>query len=167
LHTEATLAPTLPEWCFRGIEKATYHDGDDIKLEAFTPDERTASDRSDGGMETSISWDDEPAVAALAHTQRNATHGLAHLKRDIINILNDRRNKMQFLLPERQVVEGNPHHGNIVFHAGLSKTRIKALANALAMDADYILPIKGLPPPPPTQPSRPKPAPPKRGPPDQ
>jgi hypothetical protein len=37
---------------------------------------------------------------------------------------------------------GNPHHGNILFAKGMTKGIVKAIANAIAVDARYV-PAKG------------------------
>ena len=102
------------------------------------PDPRTASNRVDGGMETSVNWEDHPGVEQLTLVDRStAEHGAARLPRAQIHSAS-RGAPLAPLLCERQQLPGNDHHGNIVFPKGTARLIQVQLAGAMALKSQLI-----------------------------
>jgi hypothetical protein len=135
----ADAGPPLPASCLRGLKKADWVKDSIVLTAAFLPDERTAENRQDGGAEVSVHWEDDSTVEqrALADA-RQAAHGLARLQRARIDWLNGVENCLAALLCERRKLETNPHHGNVVFRAGLGKTHVGMIAGALALASCHV-----------------------------
>lgn len=111
-----------------------------VATEAFVPDAKTASGRSDGGSEVSVNWEDNAGVEReTLGDRRNAEHGAARLLRaEIDHLGGDPAGGAPRLIPERRTLDGNQYHGNIVFCAGLPKILQKQLAAALALKSRYV-----------------------------
>jgi hypothetical protein len=127
----------LPASCLRGLRAPgwVYDDGV-ICSDAFMPDSRTARGRVDGGIETSINWeDDEDAIAELRKSNA-AQHGVARLRCEHIEIVD--RSRGLLLAERKDSGDGNPYHGNIVFAGTLAPRRQRELAAALALFAERI-----------------------------
>jgi hypothetical protein len=109
-----------------------------VATEAFLPDVRTGARRSDQGLETSVNWEDNPAVEVLTLNARaTSEHGLARIK--VADIYASSRGAPTApLLCERQPVEGNAHHGNIVFPGHVPKLLLTQLAAALALKSQLL-----------------------------
>ena len=113
--------------------------------DAFMPDERTAQDRADGGAETSIDWEDDSDVEAKASRRSNAAFGLARLGVSDIEYVNRGVNTIKALLAERSPKPDNPHHGDLVFRAGMPIKQTRAIANLLGLMSQYVPPSRGGP----------------------
>lgn len=128
----------LPSACLRGIRVPKWVEGNAVLFEAFIPDSNTSASREDKGEETSVNWEDDGDVLARTQREQNAQHGVARVLKENIEYVRTRRQTLDMLFGERREIEGNRHHGNIVFKAGLTKALKKAAANALAIDAEYV-----------------------------
>jgi hypothetical protein len=107
------------------------------------PDGRTSVDRADGGLETSINWEDDERVVGFTLGRRDqAGFGAARLEKANIDSVRQLGCKDD-LGYERAKLEDNPHHGNLVFEKNCLKSRQKMIAAALALAAQHV-------PPPPT-----------------
>lgn len=129
----------LPESCLRGLRKPKWIVEERfVASEAFMPDPRTATTREDGGMETSVNWEDHARVEDLTLEDRTtAEHGAARLLREHVRSAS-RGARSAPLLCERQPLADNEHHGNIVFPAGTPKVLQVQLAGAMAMKSHLI-----------------------------
>lgn len=133
--------PDFPENCIRGIREKKYINPDGVTVFAalFTPYEKTAGNREDGCMETSINWEDNEEVMSFTLNYRvNGDTNLAFPngavripieKMDAINTFDATRDSIFY---ERARISGNEYHGNIVFRKHLSKNQITFIANMLA-----------------------------------
>jgi hypothetical protein len=123
----------FPDNCIRGIRKKDFLTPEGISSAVYLPDERTAQNREDGGLETSINWEDDGTV--LNFTLRNPAYqwGVARLPRATIDYLNVQPASANALSYERAPLEGNPYHGNIVFRQNLSKVTRNMIAGTLAL----------------------------------
>lgn len=128
----------MPAACLRGIRQQKWVQGSVVLFDAFMPDVTTAKDRDDRGEETSVNWQDDDTVLARTHRETNAQGGVARVEKETIEYVRTRRNTLEQIFGERQEIDGNPHHGNIVFKAGMTPALKKAAANALAIDAEYL-----------------------------
>lgn len=108
-----------------------------ISFEAYMPDTNTMP-RADSGLETSVNWDDGPEVRDRTLRDRSvAEHGAARFELEEVDRIAQGPNVLGKLLAERREVDGNPHHGNIVF-IELPKATRKMIANALALRSKFI-----------------------------
>ena len=102
------------------------------------PDPNTASNRVDGGMETSVNWEDDSSVERLTLNDRStAEHGAARLAHMHIQSMS-RGAPVGPLVCERQPLPGNDYHGNIVFPRGTPKVIRLQLAAAMALKSQLI-----------------------------
>ena len=132
---------------FRGLRTAKWVDEGLLTWEAFHP-EFNAKSWSDGRaaaqLETSINWNDDSSVLAATMTGQNGRFGAGRVQRTHVEQLAKLRNAPGLSL-ERKLDPENPenvHHGNILFAPGMNRGVIKALANAIALDAEFIAPLK-------------------------
>lgn len=111
-----------------------------VHAEAFLPDPRTAALRNDNGAEVSINWEDNAGVlGGTLAVKASSAFGVARISREAIDHENKTPGCNGALSYERHEVDGNEHHGNIVFRAGLSQVVTRMIATALAMNS-YFLP---------------------------
>jgi hypothetical protein len=123
----------------RGLRKGDWVSGGVILTAAFLPDTRTVEGRADGGMEVSINWEDDASVETRALAEwPQAAHGVARLPRAEVDRLNGIQSCLDALLCERQKLEDNPHHGNVVFRSGLAKLHVAMIAGALALASSHV-----------------------------
>jgi hypothetical protein len=106
------------------------------------PDETTGFDRIDNGVETSINWEDDATVIKKTLAHPSAQHGCVRVLRDhVASVARITKVAPNCLTTERRPVEGNPHHGNIVFTPrSLPRGIVKMVANALAMGVVEFVP---------------------------
>lgn len=103
-------------------------------------------DRGDGWREQSINWeDDEKAIGlTLAQTrddgQLQFRAGAAILPRTEIDRINRQPTVSDLLDYERDPINGNLYHGNILLKAGTSKRTMKLIAAGLALAVSHIIP---------------------------
>lgn len=129
----------LPQEFFRGIQSAT----DIIKPEnrpatkVFFPDKRTMANRQDGYAEVSINWNDDETVRRL--TLKKYPNGFVVLTRKGIERVNRDLRLHYRILSERQALDGNPHHGNILIHSSLSQPIQMQIAGTLALYSSEVI----------------------------
>ena len=134
----------LPATCLRGLRLSKWVvEGRYVATEAFLPDKRTAANRADGGLETSVNWEDDNTVEArtLADVSM-AQHGAARIT--TAEITRASRTTAAIITPlscERKPLRNNPYHGNIVYCATIPKILRTQLAATLAMKSRLILPL--------------------------
>lgn len=110
-----------------------------VTREAFEPDPKTV--RADNGHETSVNWEDNDDVLRLTLAQKStAAHGAARFAVDAVVRVASLPNVGGRVFAERCEVDGNPHHGNLVFDAQLPAPTRKAIAQWLALASDLIPP---------------------------
>ncbi len=113
--------------------------GSTVSDAAFLPDHKTAASRNDSMVETSINWEDDDRVVAFTLARREQTeHGVARVLRSQLDYVRQLRHCIGQFGYERREVDGNPHHGNLLFGASCGKPMEKMIASVLALDAEYI-----------------------------
>ncbi len=132
----------FPDFCIRGIVKKSYiyEDTETVSAALFIPDSRTRVTRSDEGTETSINWDDNDKVLEFTLQTRDEKnqavlafpHGAIKLPRHVLDDVVNLPSTFQAITYERQEIDNNPYHGNIVFRAGIPQHTINMIANVLA-----------------------------------
>jgi hypothetical protein len=140
----------LPDECLRGLRQSKFKKKHDvIATEAFLPVEGSAARRRAKGHvvvgdEASINWvDDGQALPLLLRDKANAGHGAARLRREDIDRANACRGCENMLFVERDELEKNPYHGNIVFREGLEPRDLNKLAGLLAHFSSFEPPPAG------------------------
>lgn len=133
-----------PDNCIRGIPNDNF----------ITPEGHVISglfsfqenpERSDGWKELSINWEEDDNALRILFEQRKGTGeiqfkvGGARIPRDEIDRLNKRPMISGFLSYEKQSLEDNPYHGNILIRLGLSKPIESSIKGALAVIVSHIL----------------------------
>jgi hypothetical protein len=112
-----------------------------VATAAFLPDPKTAAQRKDQGLETSVNWEDNSTIEALTLADQSiAQHGVARIATAVIE--HTSRTVVTVKLPlscERKPLAGKPYHGNIVFSANTPKVLRNQLAATLAMKSSLIL----------------------------
>ena len=97
--------------------------------------------RDDGWIEQSINWqDDENAIHfTLGQRKEDGNYqfksGVVVIPREEIDRLNRRPTVNELLSYERQPLENNSYHGNILLMSGVPKPTMKKLAAGLALAA--------------------------------
>lgn len=133
------MGARYPEYLLRGLRKQDFLKDGKISTDAFVPDKRTASDRTDGLLETSVDWEDDgEALQNMMARRQTAEFGVARLARASV----DRVAGSDSMAPgdlsyERRPVDGNPRHGNLLFRA-LAPYRRRMMASALALEAVHV-----------------------------
>ena len=131
----------LPSTCLRGLRRKDWVVDGLVATEAFVPS-KTAEQREDLGLETSVNWEDDTSVLEFTLADQNiAQHGAARVLTDEIRHLS--RTTVAVTMPlscERKRLAGNPYHGNIVYSAKTPQLLQKQLAAALASKSKLILP---------------------------
>lgn len=138
--------PDFPENCIRGIRKKDQISQDGIPLAAlFNPYSKTTESRTDGGQETSINWEDNDEVLSFTLKYKPSQNenisfpnGAVRVPVEKINNINTFDGTRDSIFYERQPLETNEYHGNIVFKGGLSKTQIGFISTMLAAAASKI-----------------------------
>ena len=136
----------FPNYCIRGIRKKSffYDDTDTASSALYIPDSRTSKDRSDGGSETSINWEDNDKVLefTLQSLDENSLiafpYGAVRLARNALDDVNKLASTINTITYERQERPGNPYHGNIVYKSGLAHHIITMIANVLAASSSNV-----------------------------
>jgi hypothetical protein len=100
--------------------------------------------RPDGWVEQSINWEDDDTVAEFTLNQRKTDGtiqfkaGIAIIPREEIDRVNKQPTVRGLLSYERQILENNPFHGNILLKAGVPKLTMKKIAAAIAIAVSVI-----------------------------
>jgi len=135
------MSNIFPDHCLRGLRKKEHltPDGNAIYTAAYLPDSRTSENRQDGCAETSINWEDDASALSFTLKQSSSAHGVARLRKDEIYEPARKNPALKNLVfYERVPMDGNPHHGNIVFAKEAQQHQIKTIANYFAMCAELI-----------------------------
>ena len=128
-----------PDELIRGISHESYIDEEGRPLASmFQFDD---AGRSDGFLETSINWyDDEHALRlTLEQRKRNDASeyqfkvGVAILSRRQLDSTIHSPNAKGAIDYERQMIEGNPYHGNILLKSNLEKQIRNMMSAAIAL----------------------------------
>ena len=138
---DAKTVNDLPASCLRGLRLARWVvDGRYVATEAFFPDSQTAGQREDGGLETSVNWEDDSTVESFTLADhgiaqqcaaRIATADIEHTSRTVVAVNRP-------LSCERKPQTGNQYHGNIVYSARTPKILRKQLAATLASRSSLV-----------------------------
>ena len=126
----------FPENCIRGIPNETYLPDGSVGAHLF---HFNLPDRGDGWTEQSVNWEDGDFVIEFTLAQRKADGelqfkgGVAVIPREEIDRLNNRPIVKGLLSYERQPIQDNPFHGNILLRANTPKPTMKLIAAGLAL----------------------------------
>lgn len=135
---------TFPDNCLKGIPNQTFLTTDGaIAPHLFHFVHNTQ--RNDGWHEQSVNWEDESSVMQFTLGQcKNAGElqfraGVAVLPRSEIDRLNNRPTVRGLLSYERQPLDANPYHGNILIKGNTPKPTMKMIAAGLALGVTDIV----------------------------
>ena len=106
------------------------------------PNKNTASAREDKGQEASINWEDDDTVEQKTLKEVNAAYGAGRLHVSVAEHINGRSNITNTFFWERRQVDGNPHHGNLVYRDGIDSVLIRMVAESLAIESEFVPPLK-------------------------
>jgi len=129
-----------PISCLRGIRKPDWITPENkVSGVAFDPDKKTKKSRADGGIETSINWEDKESVLKFSLNTQNYQHGAVRLLREQIDQINNEPITETYLSYDRDKLKKNPYHGNIVFRSNLSPKFRRTLAGSLAQRSSLVI----------------------------
>ncbi|MBM4065240.1 MAG: hypothetical protein FJ266_06320 [Planctomycetes bacterium] len=132
-----------PDNCIRGLSK-----GSEITVEGFVPENAfyfKNVNRKDGWDEQSINWEDDDSVIGFTLNQKNENgetkyvNGVAVISRYKIDRLIDRIEK-GLLRYERQQINDNHYHGNILLKSETTKKTMKIIAAGISLAVEKIVP---------------------------
>lgn len=140
----------LPERCLRGLRDKDFIVRDQngsflcVSERAYEPNVKTRDSRvSNRGKsdhyESSINWEDQltEPFQMLCADQKNAAHGIVSIcLEDLRAAKANNPLAAKFLDWERDVIEGNPYHGNLLFSGNLPKPKFRQLAAIIASYVD-------------------------------
>jgi hypothetical protein len=141
------IGMNFPYNCIKGIPNSNFllEDGSvGSHLFYFKPEHA----REDGWIEQSINWEDDESVIEFTLEQRREDGerqfraGVVIVPREEIDGLNARPTVNGVLSYERQRLENNPYHGNILLRIGLPKPTMKKIAAGLALAISEIIPYQ-------------------------
>ena len=129
---------TYPENCIRGINSPQYVVSGMVAVGAFS---FSANDRSDGREECSINWEDEDGVVEFTLNQVN-TDGSQQFTAGVYVFPLAEVKRLQIYLPirevlsyEREVLDENKYHGNILLTQDTASPIRRMIAANLALAA--------------------------------
>ena len=130
-----------PDNCIKGIKSADSIIGGRAATHLFYFESKV---REDGWREQSINWEDD--YDAIDFTLRDQKtdgslrfkFGVAMLPRTAIDTVNSYPASLHLLYYERQALEGNPYHGNILLDVGTPRHIEVAIAGGLALQVKEI-----------------------------
>lgn len=134
----------FPDNCIKGIPNSDFliEDGTPgSHLFHFKEDHR----RDDGWIEQSINWeDDEQAIEFTLNQQKEDGSlqfkgGAAIIPRDEIDRLNKRPTINGLLSYEKQPLEQNPYHGNLLLSKNVPRPTMKKIAAGLALAVSRVV----------------------------
>jgi hypothetical protein len=136
----------FPDNCLRGIPN-DQHLLDEGRVAPhlfhFKPEQ---SARTDGWIEQSINWEDDSSVVEFTLNQRKENGelqfraGVAIISRSEIDRFNGRPAISGVLSYERQRLENNPFHGNLLLREDIPKVTMKMIAAGIACLVSSIVP---------------------------
>ena len=129
---------SFPDNCIRGITSEDFLvDDETVGSHLFYFKMEDA--RDDGWMEQSINWEDDASVIEFTLNQRKENGeikfkvGVAIIPREGIDRLKKFPNVREKISYERQSLESNPYHGNILLKENVPKHIMKMIAGSLAL----------------------------------
>lgn len=132
----------FPENCIRGIFDVSYLPDGIVGSHLFF---FNGPDRGDGWKEQSINWQDDGTAIEFTLGQRKDGQllfkaGAVMLARAEIDTLNSKPAVNGVLSYERQRLDINPYHGNILLRSSVRKPQMKQIAAGLALAVSEIIP---------------------------
>lgn len=139
---------SFPDNCLRGIwnEGDLTKDGSKVRSHLF--DSNLETGRSDGWESASINWQDDDQAVDFTLSMRKTdgltkfTSGVAILPRESIDTLRRLKNIAPLLNYERQELDDNKYHGNILYQQGANKHTRRAISALLGESVVQIIPQK-------------------------
>jgi len=133
-----------PTNCIRGIANDSFldEDGSPAPHLFYFQDGHL---RGDGWDEQSINWEDDDSVIEFSLNQRREDGavqfraGVTIIPRNELDRLNNRPTIQGMLSYERQPLDNNPYHGNILLQANVSKITQKKIAAGLALAVSRVI----------------------------
>lgn len=128
---------SYPENCIRGIPNQSYISEGLIGAHLFHFNSKHV--RGDGWCEQSINWKDNDGVIDFTLLKKKDDEefqfkaGLAIIPKDELDLLIRRPLISGALSYERQPVENNPYHGNLLLRAHSPKPLMRLIAAGLAL----------------------------------
>lgn len=135
---------TFPENCLRGIPNSSFLDADGSvgsHLFYFRPEDV----RDDGWTEQSVNWEDDLQAIEFTLNQekeeggKQFKAGVVILPRREIDRLNRQPTVNGVLSYERQQLDDNPYHGNLLLKTEVCKRVMKKIAAGLALHVSTII----------------------------
>ncbi len=129
-----------PETFLRGIRKEDHKTHKmKVKADAFMPDDRKKlPGRADGYLESSINWEDDNQ--AKSRILKDFQHGYVRVETtvlmDILKLPNFPEN---FFSYERDPLQNNIYHGNLLFSNNLDKDEQKSICSLIALNSSLVL----------------------------
>jgi hypothetical protein len=134
-----------PDNCLRGILNDSFLVRGEKKAAPHLFYFNDAPERGDGWKERSINWQDDDDALGFTLSYRDEGSeefkfkaGVAVLARDEIDLVMRLRHAIDNLKYERQGLEGNPYHGNLLLRAGTPLSVERMIGAALALTAEVI-----------------------------
>ena len=109
-----------------------------VALEPFLPDAKPVQPRPDNNLDASINWVDDDDAIAFTLAQERSSFGAALVPRATIERIGSAVHGGVFL--ERATLPDNRYHGNLVYSGGMEKALRRRVADAIALQAEYIQP---------------------------
>jgi len=135
---------SFPDNSIRGIPDKSFMTNDSFGSHLFYfKKEHT---RDDGWIEQSINWEDDDSAIEFTLNQRKENGqkqfkvGVLIIPRDEIDRLKRRPTVSGILSYERQYLENNPYHGNILLQSNVPKPIMKRMAAGLALAVSIFIP---------------------------
>ncbi len=106
---------------------------------------KTSATRTDQLLEQSINWEDQEGVAAftLQQTKSDGTilfrEGLVKIPLEEIKQINKRPSVNNVISYERQPLDNNPYHGNLLIPESISKPTRNQISAAIAIVASKLI----------------------------
>jgi hypothetical protein len=133
---------SLPENFIRGIPNEGFLQNGKIGAHLFYFDANYK--REDGWCEQSINWHDDDSVVPFTLDQRKEDGeyqfkvGIAIVKKDEIDHINKWQSVANILAYERNPLELNRYHGNLLIKSDFQKKTMFMIAGAIALSAVLI-----------------------------
>lgn len=135
----------FPETCVRGILNRGFllEGGEEAAPHLFFFHQRYARD-GDGLIEQSVNWEDDASVVDFTLNQSDEDGeplfhaGVARLPRSEVDRINSWPGVEGEISYERQPLEGNPYHGNLLLSSDVPKKKMKMIAAGLALASEVI-----------------------------
>ena len=130
----------------RGLREASYFNSfnNSINVKGYLPDTRTKEKREDKGFETSINWEDNQNVAKFTIEFKENSKlcyplGIVRLERNELDRIISNPGTKDMISYEREKLENNEFHGNIVFRGDLPQNMQSMIASTLACYSSRVI----------------------------